>query len=66
VIEMIETGRPCVDIAQQLDAVEKAIQQAKKALIHDHLNHCPDDAMTQDGLVDRAAIDSFREITRYL
>ena len=66
VIEMIETGRPCVDIAQQLHAVEKAIQQAKKTLIHDHLDHCLDGAVTRDGSVDRAAIDGFREITRYL
>ncbi|GAB5428871.1 MAG: metal-sensing transcriptional repressor [Devosia indica] len=66
VIDMIETGRPCVDIAQQLHAVEKAIQQAKKTLIHDHLDHCLHDAVNQDGLVDRAAIDGFREITRYL
>ena len=27
---MIEQGRSCLDIAQQLQAVEKAIQQAKK------------------------------------
>lgn len=66
VIEMIEAGRPCVDIAQQLHAVEKAIQQAKKTLIHDHLDHCLDDAVAQDSSVDRAAIDGFREITRYL
>lgn len=33
VIEMIEGGRPCLDIAQQLHAVEKAIAQAKKTLI---------------------------------
>jgi DNA-binding FrmR family transcriptional regulator len=66
VIEMIENGRPCVDIAQQLHAVEKAIQQAKKTLIHDHLDHCLEDAVAQDGTVDRAAIDGFREITRYL
>lgn len=66
VIEMIETGRPCVDIAQQLHAVEKAIQQAKKTLIHDHLDHCLDDAVTRDGSVHRATINGFHEITRYL
>lgn len=37
VIAMIEAGRPCVDIAQQLHAVESAIAQAKKTLIGDHL-----------------------------
>lgn len=66
VIDMIEGGRPCVDIAQQLYAVEKAIQQAKKTLIHDHLDHCLADAVAEDGTVDSAAIDGFREITRYL
>ena len=40
VIEMIETGRPCLDIAQQLHAVEKAIAAAKTLLIHDHIDHC--------------------------
>ncbi len=30
VIEMIETERACLDIAQQLHAVERAIAQAKK------------------------------------
>lgn len=33
VIEMIETGRPCLEISQQLHAVERAIAQAKKTLI---------------------------------
>ena len=33
VIEMIEVGRPCLDLAQQLHAVESAIHEAKKALI---------------------------------
>ncbi len=30
VIAMIDAGRPCLDLAQQLHAVEKAIGQAKK------------------------------------
>ena len=40
VIAMIEAGRPCVDIAQQLQAVEKAVAGAKRTLIHDHIDHC--------------------------
>lgn len=46
VIRMIDDGRACVDIAQQLHAVEKAITQAKRALIQDHIDHCLDAAMT--------------------
>lgn len=40
VIEMIEAGKPCSDIAVQLQAVEKAISAAKRTLIHDHIGHC--------------------------
>ena len=40
IIEMLEQGRPCPQIAQQLQAVEGAVQNAKKALIHDHISHC--------------------------
>ena len=37
---MMESGRPCMDLAQQLHAVEKAIGNAKKELIKDHIHHC--------------------------
>ena len=40
IIEMIEEDRPCLEIAQQLQAVESAIESAKKALIHDHISNC--------------------------
>ncbi len=40
VIEMLAAERPCVDLAQQLQAVESAISSAKKALIHDHISEC--------------------------
>ena len=38
VIAMIESHRPCNEIAQQLHAVERAISAAKKVVIHDHLD----------------------------
>jgi uncharacterized protein len=66
VIDMIEAGRSCLDIAQQLHAVEKAIAQAKKTLIHDHLDHCLADAVGSLADADRARIDEFRDIAKYL
>lgn len=36
-IQMLEDEKACLDIAQQLHAVEKAITNAKRTLIHDHL-----------------------------
>ncbi|MGK7655081.1 metal-sensing transcriptional repressor [Roseovarius sp. B08] len=60
VIEMIEAGKPCLEIAQQMQAVEKAVTNAKRALIHDHMDHCLD----AEGLeTDRAEL---RAIARYL
>jgi DNA-binding FrmR family transcriptional regulator len=66
IIEMIETGRSCVDIAQQLYAVEKSVAQAKKTLIQDHLDHCLEGAVGTLPRERRRSIDEFKEITRYL
>lgn len=40
VIGMLEAGAPCPNIATQLLAVERAIGEAKRTLIHDHIDHC--------------------------
>ena len=66
VIEMIEAGRPCLDIAQQLHAVEKAIAQAKKTLIQDHLDHCIEEVVGPLARDRRRSIDEFKEIAKYL
>lgn len=66
VIAMIEAGRPCSDIAQQLHAVEKAVAEAKKTLIRDHLDHCLGDAIGTLPIEQREAVAAFRDITRYL
>lgn len=60
VIGMIEAGKPCLEIAQQLHAVEKAVVNAKRALIHDHMDHCLD---IEHAPEDRAAL---KTIARYL
>ena len=60
VIEMIEAGKSCLEVAQQLQAVEKAVANAKRVLIHDHMDHCLD---TEGSEADRAEL---RAITRYL
>jgi len=66
VIEMIETGRTCLDIAQQLHAVEKAIGQAKKTLIQDHLDNCLEDVVGPLQRDQRRSVDEFKEIAKYL
>lgn len=57
IIKMIEDERACVEIAQQMHAVEKAVSQAKRTLIQDHIDHC---------LEDGVAIKEFKDIAKYL
>ena len=55
-----------LDIAQQLHGAEKAIAQAKRTLIQNHLDHCLDDVVGPLVKDDRRSIDEFKEITKYL
>jgi DNA-binding FrmR family transcriptional regulator len=63
---MIGAGRPCAEIAMQLQAVEKAITAAKRTLIHDHIDHCLDDLLPPGDAVDAQAFADFRQIAKYL
>lgn len=60
VIAMLDNHAPCSDIAQQLFAVEKAITNAKRVLIHDHIDTCLSSENGGDG------IEDFKTITKYL
>ena len=66
VIQMIEAGRPCADLAQQLHAVEKAIGNAKRGLIQDHIDHCLDGAVARSEQRIVAALDVLRAVTETL
>jgi len=66
IIEMIEQGRSCAQIAQQLQAVEGAIENAKKALIHDHISHGLEQSLSATGAKGRAALKEFKLIAKYL
>ena len=65
VIAMVEEGRPCVDLAQQLAAVESAITNAKRELIHDHMEHCLADGVSESGDA-HDALSEFKLLARYL
>jgi DNA-binding FrmR family transcriptional regulator len=67
IIEMLAEGRSCLELAQQLQAVEKAIDNAKKALIHDHVDHCLVDSLGKKPSAQSARlIDEFRNLSKYL
>jgi DNA-binding FrmR family transcriptional regulator len=61
VIAMIEAARPCVELAQQLHAVEAAVSNAKRELIHDHIEHCLDGGETA-----RSDLKEIKQLAKYL
>ena len=66
IIKMIEEGQPCVQLAQQLQAVESAIMNTNKALIHDHIDHCLDQSIKTPGRKGTATLREFKAVTKYL
>jgi DNA-binding FrmR family transcriptional regulator len=66
VIAMIEEGRSCLDLAQQIHAVESAVSNAKRELIQDHIEHCLGEGVESGGISSRAALTEFKTLARYL
>jgi DNA-binding FrmR family transcriptional regulator len=65
-IKMLEEDRGCLEIAQQLQAVESAIGNAKKVLVHDHIDHCLEHAVREGTQSSDDTIKEFKAITKYL
>lgn len=66
IISMIEEKRGCLELAQQLYAVEKAVANAKRTLIHDHIDHCLERSIGPATRATRAPLEEFKEISKYL
>lgn len=66
IVAMIERGAHCLDLAQQLHAVEMAINKAKVTLIQDHIDHCLEQAMGPMPAERRSQFEEFKAITKYL
>jgi hypothetical protein NreA len=68
IVRMIEEERPCADLAQQLHAVEKAVAQAKRLLIQDHIDNCLETSLNgeTDPATARALVREFKALAKYL
>lgn len=66
VLTMFEEGRSCLDLAQQLHAVENAIANAKRELIHDHIEHCLSDGIAEGEMDAKNALSEFKALSKYL
>ena len=62
IVRMLEDKCSCLDVAQQLQAVEKAVCNAKKTLIHDHIDHC----LSHDDKGGANQLSELKKITKYL
>jgi len=66
ILKMFEDQRSCLDLAQQLQAVESIIHSAKRTLIQDHMEHCISDAAMQDEASAKQALSEFKSLSKYL
>lgn len=63
VIKMIEGEESCLGVARQMHAVSKAVDEAKRIFIQDHIEHCLDEKALNDKDM---SLKDFKEITKYL
>ena len=66
VLAMFADGRSCMDLAQQLQAVESVIHNAKRTLIQDHMEHCIGDAVGEGDMSAQQALREFKSLSKYL
>jgi DNA-binding FrmR family transcriptional regulator len=67
VIAMVEDGRDCLAIAQQMQAVIKAIESTKRTLIHHHIDeHLGAAAGALPAAEARALVTEIKEVSKYL
>ncbi|MEW5820361.1 MAG: metal-sensing transcriptional repressor [Cyanobacteriota bacterium] len=65
VISMIEEEQPCIEVAQQMQAVIKAIEKAKHIFVTDHIEHCLDEERLKSGNIKELKRE-LSEISKYL
>jgi DNA-binding FrmR family transcriptional regulator len=66
ILTMLTEGRSCLDLAQQLQAVESTIRTVKRELIHDHMEHCMAAATAKGGMTAEDAVRELKSLTKYL
>lgn len=66
ILKMFEDNRSCLELAQQIQAVESVIHSAKRALIQDHMEHCIGEAAGRDEISATQALSEFKSLSKYL
>ena len=66
ILAMFEEERSCVELAQQLHAVEKAVANAKRELIHDHIEHCLEEPSVENSKAVKTSLAELKTLAKYL
>ncbi|OPJ60036.1 metal-sensing transcriptional repressor [Clostridium oryzae] len=66
IIKMLEEGRYCVDISNQIIAAQSLLKKANLMILKQHMNHCVKDAFKHDNGEEKVAeiIDILSKITK--
>lgn len=66
ILKMIEEGRYCIDISNQIIAAEKQIKKANMLILKGHLNSCVKEAFLNNNGEEKVdeIIDVFDKLTR--
>jgi DNA-binding FrmR family transcriptional regulator len=57
IARMVDEDRYCIDVLDQVSAVNKALEKVALSLFRDHLDHCVVDAVRSDADGGRAKLD---------
>ena len=66
ILKMFDEGRSCLELAQQIQAVESVVHSAKRSLIQDHMEHCLGDAVAREEISAKEALREFKALSNYL
>ena len=66
IIAMIEEDRPCLEVAQQMQAVYAAMGSAKQLFVQDHIEGCIEHSDHESPAEVKRKMRELKEISKYL
>lgn len=51
--KMIDENRYCIDVMTQIGAVRAALNRVEQEILHDHVNHCVENAIASGDKADQ-------------
>ena len=66
IVTMVQEGRDCIAIAQQLQAVEAALVAAKREMIQHHIDHCLEGRLPEQDAASATLASELKTLARYL